>query len=249
MAALTDNKEVNKKDGLILSMPVVASDIIYKGALVKSNAAGYLAPCASEAGSFFAGVAYEKADNSSGSAGDIECRVEVKGVFLLEGTGFGQGDVGSLVYASDDQTITKTDSGDLQLVGRIVQYVSSTNVYVELMSSASILGDVIEADEVTLAENKILIGNASGVAEASSDEISHYVVFAGEFTTAGGDAAEVITVTGALATDLAFVQLKTEGASPVTVDAAAAATDAINVTMSADPSNDHVLVYQVLRAI
>jgi len=45
------------------------------------------------------------------------------------------------------------------------------------------------------------------------------------------------------------VQLHTEGATPVTVDAAAAGTGDIDVTMSADPSTDHVLSYQVLRAV
>lgn len=75
-----------------------------------------------------------------------------------------------------------------------------------------------------------------------------YEVFAaGNFTTAGGDATESITVTGALATDLVLVQLKTKGASPVTLAAADAAADAITVTMSGDPSTDHVLSYMVLR--
>ena len=74
------------------------------------------------------------------------------------------------------------------------------------------------------------------------------VVSAGEFTTVGGDASESITVAGALASDIAIVQLKTEGASPVTVDAAAAGSGAIAVTLSADPAADHVLSYVLLRA-
>lgn len=75
-----------------------------------------------------------------------------------------------------------------------------------------------------------------------------YQVFAaGNFTTAGGDAAESIPVTGVLAGDLCLVQVKSKGATPVVVSAAITAAGAITVTMSADPATDHVLNYIVLR--
>lgn len=83
---------------------------------------------------------------------------------------------------------------------------------------------------------------ASGIAP------SHVVKFGGLFTTAGGDVNESITVTGALATDLAFVVLSVAGASPETIITSKAATDAIDVVFSGDPSTDHVVTYQVLRA-
>ena len=78
--------------------------------------------------------------------------------------------------------------------------------------------------------------------------ISHFVFAAGEFTTAGGDTDETITVTGALATDLVVVTLHTAGAVPVTIIDAAAAAGQINVDMSADPSTDHILTFVVYRA-
>lgn len=90
--------------------------------------------------------------------------------------------------------------------------------------------------------NITLASLSSGIAP------SHVVKYAGSFTTLGGDASESITVTGAAATDLAFVVVKTAGATPRSIVAAAAATNAINVTMSGDPSTDHVLAYQILRA-
>lgn len=72
--------------------------------------------------------------------------------------------------------------------------------------------------------------------------------FAGTFTTLGGDATEVITVTGATGTDVVSVLVKTAGATPRTVTAAAAGTNNITVTLSGDPSTDHVLQYVVYRA-
>lgn len=129
LSAKTDRKE---KEGKLLAHPVVASDIIYAGALVKHNAAGFLAPCAAESGAVFAGVAVETVDNSAGSAGDKVCRVDKKGAFIMNGTGFSQADVGSAVYASDDNTVSTTQDTNEQQVGRIVEFISSTEVRVKI---------------------------------------------------------------------------------------------------------------------
>ena len=140
MAALTADVEITEQKGEIVSMPVVASDITYKGALCKINADGYLAPCAVEAGSKFAGIAFEQKDNSSGAAGAVECRVITKGNFLLTGAGLAQANVGDLVYASDDATATVTEAANLQIIGRIVKFVSATQVWVALGEEGTVLG-------------------------------------------------------------------------------------------------------------
>lgn len=132
MSALSDNVQVSRKDGEIIAHPC-AVDTVYEGALVKQNAAGYLAPCAAEAGAVFAGVAVEKVANESPyAAGDQKARVYKKGVFLLTGSGFAQTDVGQAVYATDDQTITKTYASNIQRVGVIVEFESSTKVWVKI---------------------------------------------------------------------------------------------------------------------
>ena len=138
MTALAANIEIPSKfESGVLSGPVVASDIIYKGALLKQNAAGNIAPCVAEAGSAFAGVAYEYMDNSAGAAGDKEVRYFSEGVFLLNGTGFALTDVGQPVYATDDQVVTKTSAANAQVVGQIVQIKSSTQVWVKLATGVS----------------------------------------------------------------------------------------------------------------
>lgn len=104
------------------------------------------------------------------------------------------------------------------------------------VSYAALTASGLASGAVTLAKL------ASGVTP------SHVVKFAGTFTTAGGDASETITVTGAVATDIVMVTVKTAGGTPRSVVAAAANTDAIDVTMSGDPSTDHVLQYTVFRA-
>lgn len=132
MAALTESKEIVEKKSELIAHPVVAAGVIYRGAMVKHNAAGYLAPAAAESGAVFAGIAYEEKDNSAGSAGDVKCLVMKKGSFLLEGAGFSQADVGSKVYASDDQTISTTQGANEQEIGRIEEFVSATQVWVDI---------------------------------------------------------------------------------------------------------------------
>lgn len=105
--------------------------------------------------------------------------------------------------------------------------------------------DVLEAgDNVTGAD----IADDAVSVEHLDDGIlpSHVVKYAGEFTTVGGDATEVITVTGVTATDLVFVISKSGNAN---VLRAVPTTNTITVTMSADPGNDDVLAYMVLRAV
>ena len=77
---------------------------------------------------------------------------------------------------------------------------------------------------------------------------THRVVAAGEFTTVGGDASESITAAAVVATDVVSVTLMTVGATPRTILTANSGTGAIAVTMSGDPSTDHVLQYVVFRA-
>jgi hypothetical protein len=131
--ALSADFNYVEQEGKLLALPVVAADIIYKGSLCKINAAGFLAPCAPEAGSTFAGIAIENIDNSAGAAGDLLCRVQNVGAIELVGAGLAQSDVGSKVYATDDGVITTVEgTTSKQLVGVIVKFISATSVLVKL---------------------------------------------------------------------------------------------------------------------
>lgn len=77
---------------------------------------------------------------------------------------------------------------------------------------------------------------------------AYIVVYAGQHTTAGGDADEVATVTGAAATDIAIASIEDNGTNSVTLLQTAAASNAVNFTLSGDPSTDCIINYLVLRA-
>ena len=69
---------------------------------------------------------------------------------------------------------------------------------------------------------------------------------AGKHTTVGGNAAEAITVTGVLASDIAFACYTTTNDTDLISDVACTA-NTVTVTCSADPSTAHVIDYVVLR--
>lgn len=163
------------------------------------------------------------ADVSASAAVDFSKLAALTSGNILVGSA---GNVATSVALSGDATIVA--SGALTIAN-------------DAITTAKINADAV--DNSKLADDSVSLEQLD-----SGIEFSHRVFAAGEFTTAGGDTAESITVAGALATDLAVVVLKTPGAAPTTVTAAAAASGAINVTMGADPSTDHVLTYMLLRA-
>jgi len=207
MTALAANKEIAEKGAEKIAHPC-AVDIIYRGSMVKHNAAGYAAPCANEAGAKFAGIAYEYKDNSGGSAGDVSCKVMKKGIFNLLGAGFSQATVGEKVYATDDQLLTLTYAAGLQWVGVIVAHISSTQAWVKIDVAADGDDDVL-GEEIALAEGKVLLGNSAGKA-AQFDASGDTKMLVGNATTVtsvamSGDAtmdnAGAVTIAAAAVTE------------------------------------------------
>jgi len=76
---------------------------------------------------------------------------------------------------------------------------------------------------------------------------SHYIVYAGTHTTVGGAAAEPVTITGALSTDIPIVIYNTTDDSD-TILKVVMTTNTMTVTCSADPGAAHAFTYMLLRA-
>lgn len=123
-------------------------------------------------------------------------------------------------------------------------------------TSVAMSGDatIIASGALTIAANaittaKILNANVTLAKLAAGITPSHIIKFASQVTTAGGAAAEAFTVTGALAaSDRAFVQVVNDGTGNVTVLQAVVTNDTLTVTFSANPGNDTVINYQIIRA-
>ena len=103
-------------------LAVIASEIIYEGAAVGSVlGTGHARPLVS--GDNFQGFCTTKADNSSGSAADINVKVRRKGSIQLSVTGAVITDIGRPVYASDDNAFALAGIGTL--VGHVQRFVSA----------------------------------------------------------------------------------------------------------------------------
>jgi hypothetical protein len=114
---------------------IIANDIVFEGAMVGDNAAGYGRPLV--AGDKFVGHSTKRVDNTvtgpggvAGAAGDLNIPLKnghYRLIVPLVGT---ITDVGQPVYASDDATYTFVATSN-SYVGFISRYVSATKMEVE----------------------------------------------------------------------------------------------------------------------
>lgn len=122
MAALTADrvtKRLAEPQAIQQPVDVAAAKKIFMGSIV-SMASGLASPAvASDAGDY-AVIATEYKDNTSGAAGAVTVQTERHGIYLFPHVtaDLGRADVGAVVYAADDQTVTKT-VGTNTPVGRI----------------------------------------------------------------------------------------------------------------------------------
>lgn len=112
--------------------PVAAGVIIYQGAMVAVDTSGYIRPArAAVTTDTVIGMALEPADNSDGAAGDIFCKASV-GCFRWgnNGTSVAIDDVGSVVYAVDDNSVDLSSGGTRSPAGYVVD-VDDEGVWVQ----------------------------------------------------------------------------------------------------------------------
>lgn len=125
MALSKDSPRAYGNVGLEAALPVQASTTIYAGGALTIDTGGEVGPLSASDASFV-GFARKGADNSSGSAGDINAAVITNGLIELTVTGVNDNnDIGDVVYATDDNTFTLTASGAVA-IGKVFQIVSLT---------------------------------------------------------------------------------------------------------------------------
>jgi hypothetical protein len=156
MTTLAANKPRAYELGDMSEIPVIASDIIYEGAIVGDNGTFQARPLVG--GDRFVGVAQRKADNSTGAAGAVNVLVRAKGHIVGSFAAIAAADMGKAVYASDDDTLSITESTN-SYIGKAVRFINT--------NSAVVAFDV--EDGGTIAE---LVDSTGGTAAASLVAIS-----------------------------------------------------------------------------
>lgn len=125
-------------DPVTSEYPVIAADIIYRGAAVGENGSGYSRPLV--AADPFQGFAEAKVDNSAGAAGDKTVFVRQKGFVTLTISALAiTANDRPAVYASDDDTFTLTSSGNT-LIGYVDRWISTGLAVVEFDSAYQRMG-------------------------------------------------------------------------------------------------------------
>lgn len=134
MTALTEERDTLEKASSLAmrhTLAVATGVVIYQGALVGLDAAGELIPCLGAAAFTPVGRASETVDNTAGG-NDCDCRSGIFGWANDLVAPVSQADVGSVVYAEDDQTIStdaaKSPAGVLYEFDAVhgIVYVAST---------------------------------------------------------------------------------------------------------------------------
>jgi len=133
--AVTANQVVKRQDGERRSYPVAASVRIYEGTLVYVTAAGYATNVTATGVNGFLGIAVKEADNSSGSAGDINVEVYTSGDFELTSSGLAQTDVGMPAYGDDNYAVVNALGSDSVRIGSFVKINSATKPVVSIKPS------------------------------------------------------------------------------------------------------------------
>ena len=132
MAALSADRQVQFESGDMQDLPVLANTVIYAGAFVGDNGSGLMRGLV--AGDPFRGIAIGKSGATVSASGDYDVRVLEVGKIVHAVTGVAdEDDVGEIVYASDDQTLTLTSTSNTA-IGRVVRHISSTTCCVRFQA-------------------------------------------------------------------------------------------------------------------
>lgn len=135
MAATTTDRDTKRSDGKLKSMKMTNVKIP-KGVLTCINTSGHVTNGADTASFLFAGVSYEQIDNSAGSAGAKEIRIEKTGehLFAYNGGDAAQAVVGKECYIVDNQTVdddATATTNDIKC-GVISEIVSAAQVRIRI---------------------------------------------------------------------------------------------------------------------
>lgn len=133
-AALTAERATEcRLSGITKRYLMAASETVYAGGLVMIDSDGKAMAAAAEASNKnVAGVAQET--KTAAASGSTWIKVSDSVICKFAGTTLGQDDVGSIVYAEDDQTVDETIGANEPIAGILVEYVSASAAWIYVSS-------------------------------------------------------------------------------------------------------------------
>lgn len=133
--ALSKDRNIKRRDGLLFNDPVAGATRIFAGSLVCLNAAGNAVPGSTATTLKARGVAQEHIDNRDGAIGAL--RIETRrGTFPFANSAAAdeitRADIGATAYIVDDQTVAKTSGTNTRSAAGVIRDVDSDGVWIEI---------------------------------------------------------------------------------------------------------------------
>lgn len=164
-----------------------------------------------------------------------------------------EGDIVLINYSNGEGMFTHDAVNNTFDAETIPGSLSSTlsNMQMFVGNASNEATGVALSGDATISNTGVLTVGAAAIGAsklAVAVRPSHVVKFAGLETTVGGDLVESITVTGALSTDLVFIQIFGVGNGAVCTEAKVTA-NTLTTNWSIDPVATVEYMYQIIRAI
>lgn len=132
MTALTAERDTVQRAGAKFVRGVAANAVIFKGAQVALNAAGWLVPFTAATGLKADGIARQTVTGTAVN-GEVTCEVE-RGVFRLANSAAAdaitRADIGNDCFAVDDDQVARTNGGGTRSVSGRIEDVDAQGVWV-----------------------------------------------------------------------------------------------------------------------
>jgi hypothetical protein len=170
--AATTSQTIQRRDGASIAFPDATAAVkLLQGVLWSRNSSGYITNATDTAGELVVGIGSDEVDNSTGSAGDLDC-VASRGIYLLDNSGTNaltDAHLKQPCYVEDNVTVaSKTTNG---IVAGIVEDVTSDGVWVNVaispLSGIARRENVVVATSartLTAAESGTVVSNAGASA-------------------------------------------------------------------------------------
>lgn len=123
MTALTGDIKLNRRGAESsrnqFGYPVAAGEVVWRNSLIALNSAGNVVRVQTSGALIFLGVANKQIDNRTNGAVSADRVIGQKGTWQLVVPAATVSNINATVYATDDQTLTLTNSGSLLTVGTL----------------------------------------------------------------------------------------------------------------------------------
>jgi len=235
--ALSANRDVDRYvDQELRTLPVKAGTHVYKGAFVGLSG-GYARGLT--AGDPFAGIAYEEADNSSGSDGDKMIRVFTLGDFEHALTSASRSNNKSPVFASADDTLTMTASGN-SFVGHQIDVPAANKIVLRIQATPTPLAGGTMTSELVSAGIKHKVTTKASAANVTINASDLGGILKVTGTTAGNLNLPAVATAGSGAW-CTFVKTGASGALTIEPDGSETIDGAAN-NNEMDAANDSITI-------